>query len=288
MNLVAFLLLSVRVQKKKMIRFNKNFNSLLLWQLRITGYLLHSRRKSVVIFSFIMNIFHILLIGTVMIGPLYIGFEYYKLYENDFWAVIGMAIHISSCCTILVCLGETIWNRKKHPIFLEKLGFLNKSMAENQIFQKKLHAIAWKYIIIILLLLILGFNVATIKYETTPIQAVFYLYSFTMMLTRNFQFTVVIDLIRIHLEMIILHIQSIIKKKEKDKHLVKETLLHVKDSYEKVHDIASMINQYRGLSALFISSLYSVLIVGITYCRLVNFLKNVQLISNTGETFCRI
>lgn len=233
-----------------------------------------------------MNIFHILINATLMIVPLCVGFENYKLYDNDFWAYIGMAIHISACCTVLVCLGETIWNWKVHPLFMRKVSALNKNVETNPMFLRKFNVIVWKYIIIIVVILILGLGVATIKYESSPFQAYFYFYSYMMMLTRNFQFNVTTDIIRIHLEMINLEIQTTIKKQRSESYkcIAKETLLGVKEMYEKIYDIAAMINHYRGLSALFISSLYSVLIVGITYCRLVNFLKNVQIISNSGES----
>lgn len=261
-----------------------NYPFFLLFPLHFVGYLLHSKWKPLIIFSTTMNILHILINVILMIGPLYIGFEYYKLNESDFWAYIGMAIHIWSCCTLLVCLGETLWRRKIHPIFLNKISVLNKSLAKSVVFQRKFNTIIWKYTIIIIVVLAFGSSVASIKYKHSPAQAFFYFYCITMMMTRNFQFNVSIDIIRAHLEMINLDLQMTLKEQKSKtyKFKVKETLLRTKETYEKLYDVSAMINQYRGLSALFISSLYSVLIVGLTYCRLVNFLKNIQIISNSG------
>uniref|UniRef100_A0A336N0E6 Gustatory receptor n=1 Tax=Culicoides sonorensis TaxID=179676 RepID=A0A336N0E6_CULSO len=246
--------------------------------LRVMGYLLHSPNRSIAIFSFTMNALHFAFTSILMCVPLFLEIQYNILDNNDFWSYIGISIHISCCCTILVCLAETFRNREKHPIFIEKLAELNDNCRKSEIFERKLYKVIWKYLIITIIAVILAYHVMKLKYEIAPILAYFFVYSFSMMITRNFQFTVAIDLLKIHLEILNMKLEK--QEYHKNEWNIEEILLEVKKTYEKIHDATTMINRYRGLSALFISTLYSVMIVGITYCRLVNFLKNVQIISN--------
>lgn len=149
--------------------------------------------------------------------------------------------------------------------------------------------IMFKYLIIIFITLT---PMAWHTYQMSnlmPEQIFFLFYSIAMILIRTFQFAVVIDLIKIRLEMINEKICKTIRNCElrPSKYEITQCLLQVRTAYEIVHDVTMIINQNRGLSILSISTAYSILLIGFSYCRLSQFFKNVQIITHERKKFSK-
>lgn len=252
---------------------------LLIFGLRTAGYFPTSKNICHFILLQALTVTHIITTCAMLILPfIYGSYVMKKSGEFGFWAYIAVGIHSITCLAIVICLMESLIQKRNHHKLLLKLRTFKY---DSYYYGKKLNKLTVKFIIIFIFII----TFSTLHMREYKSLSYFQFFAFRycnfMLVMKYFQFNVTTDIIATQLEFIRDELKLGLEYRRKVRPvIVKLKFIELRIAYEEILEMSNTINKCFSWTFLSMGVSFISYLIALGYWGLISLLKNIYVFTH--------